>query len=668
MVIREGAAEPSASDTNSWRQSPGSKLAYAKPQYTTVQMKLEGSRAWKDTAGLEPTGGVSNYIRGNDAKDSLNGIPHYARLSVSGVYDGVDLVFYSNGGDLEYDFVVAPGADPKQIRLAFDGQERMRVDEKSGDLVLTTAGGSELRQVRPQVYQQLGNQRVEVAGGYQLLDHGRAAFTLASYQHQRSLVIDPTVKFSLAFNHGLNEDAYAVAVDFNGNSYITGRTSQENFPVTDGSKWLDRDVDCAPFSFCAYPYENIFVAKLSPAGVVLFATYGGAGQGSGIALDSTGVYVTGSDFKPILPGQVVVGHGGGSDLFVLKLSFTGTVIYRNGVGGDGQDDGNAIAVDSEHNAWVAGDTNSPEFLGPGSSAAAVLVVKFGPTGTMLASGTFGGEGKSQANGIAVDPADQPWITGTSCGRGFPVTAGLFDYSPNCKAFVLQLERQTGTTRMSMVIGGNNADDGGTAIITNGSNTAYITGYVNSTTFPTTPGVYRSVRSSGSQAFVAQVDASSYTGRIVRATLLDPTDTIARAIAPGAGAIYVGGDTAAGGFVAKMSQDLSQLYYTKPMFTYVFGLASLSLALDSATTAIFVAGEINSSASVARLNDDTIQSQVLWNNPTTGQLTAWVLDGQGHVASTQTLSAQCSASNGCAQSWKVIGTLDSNHDGVGDVIL
>lgn len=236
MVFRESAAEPSASDTNSSRQPPGSKLASAKLRYSTVQMKLEGSRAWKDTTGLKPTGGVSNYVRGNEAKDSLNGIPHYARLTVAGVYDGVDLVFYSNGGGLEYDFVVAPGTDPKQIRLAFEGQDRMRVDEKSGDLVLTTAGGSELRQVRPQVYQQVGNQRVEVAGGYQLLDHGRAAFTLASYEHRRPLVIDPTVKFSTNFNNGLNDDTNAVAVDFNGNSYVTGRTSQQNFPVTDGSK------------------------------------------------------------------------------------------------------------------------------------------------------------------------------------------------------------------------------------------------------------------------------------------------------------------------------------------------------------------------------------------------------------------------------------------------
>lgn len=285
------------------------------------------------------------------------------------------------------------------------------------------------------------------------------------------------------------------------------------------------------------------------------------------------------------------------------------------------------------------------------------------------SRTAGGEGRAEAFGIAVDPAGQPWITGKSCGRGFPVTFGNFDFSTNCKAFVMQFERLAGTTRMSMVMGGSNGDDGGTAILPNGSSTAYVTGYVNSTAFPTTPGAYQIVRSSsGPQAFVAQVDAAGQTGRIVRCALLDASDTVASTIAPVAGAVYVGGDTASGGFVAKLKQDLTQLYYTKPMFDHVYGLASLSLALDSGTTAMFVGGRIGNAASVARLNDDGIRSQVLWHNTTTGQLSTWVLDSQGHVTSTQTLSAQCSTSNGCAPSWKVIGTIDSNRDGVGDVLL
>ena len=112
------------------------------PAYAAVRMNLTGSKAWDEITGLEPTGGVSNYLFGNDPKQWRTGIPHYARLSATQVYDGIDLVFYGNGGDLEYDFVVAPGADPKQIRLAFDGVDEMRVDGKIRRLAADHGGRS----------------------------------------------------------------------------------------------------------------------------------------------------------------------------------------------------------------------------------------------------------------------------------------------------------------------------------------------------------------------------------------------------------------------------------------------------------------------------------------------------------------------------------------------
>jgi hypothetical protein len=130
------------------RETPDEHPKASKPKYTALHMKLEGSRPWDDPIGLEPTGGVSNYFLGNDPKAWRTNIPQFARISAPGVYDGIDLVFYGQGSDLEYDFVVKPSANPKQI--------------------LTTAGSSELRQIRPKVYQQLGDKRVEVAGGYKL--------------------------------------------------------------------------------------------------------------------------------------------------------------------------------------------------------------------------------------------------------------------------------------------------------------------------------------------------------------------------------------------------------------------------------------------------------------------------------------------------------------------
>ncbi len=666
MTIREGAS--------------------AQQKYSTVRMKLAGSRPWKDVAGLEPTGGISNYVRGENGKDSLNGIPNYARMSVSGVYEGVDLVFYSHGGDLEYDFAVKPGTDPKKIRLEFEGAEKMRLDETTGDLVLTTAGGSEVRQLRPTAYQEIENKRVEIAGGYELLEHGGAALTVARYDRRRELVIDPITRFVSTFGGSRSESAYAVAVDSSGNTYVTGGTGSTDFPVTNGTKWEN----CAAgfLGFCV-PANNIFVTKLSPSGTILFSTYGGPGGGGGIAVDSTGVYVTGGELTPDCGTFCTpVGFGGGVDLFIWKLSTTGTAIFANALAGSADDNGNAIAVDSQHNAWVAGSTNSPEFLAPGNKQTHAVVLKYGPTGFQLYEQTFGSDGADVAYGIAVDDTDQPWFTGQTCGSGWPVTNGSY-VSLGCSVFVTQLST-TGTMDMSMVFGGSAGGDAGYGIVTNGNHDAYVIGVTNSANFPTTVGSYQTVRAStGSQAFVAEIGNVSFTGRIGRATLLGGDgNTAGFAIANFDGAaVYIGGYTTSSrnfpgifagltntqeGFFSKLSHDLTQVQYTELRGGAIRGVALLKPSTPTGIPEIFVAGDTSTSdtndALVERIDDDVAQSQALWQNPSTGELFAGLLDAQGNVTSTQRLAVQCGPSNGCSQSWKVVGTLDVNRDGVGDILL
>src|SRR5262249_31977063 len=169
-------------------------------KYSAVRMKLAGSRPWKDITGAEPTGGVSNYLNNRDLKSSVIHVPQYGHVKVANVYEGIDLIFYTNGGDLEYDFAVAPGANREQIQVVFDGTKEMRVDRKSGDLIVTLPGGSELRQLKPKVYQQFGDKRVEIAGGYKLLEHERAAFTLTDYDRSHALIIDPRLTISRSFD------------------------------------------------------------------------------------------------------------------------------------------------------------------------------------------------------------------------------------------------------------------------------------------------------------------------------------------------------------------------------------------------------------------------------------------------------------------------------------
>jgi hypothetical protein len=120
-------------------------------KYSVIRMQFAGSRPWKSISGVEPTGGVSNYLSPTDGKSWISNVPQYQRAKVAGVYPGIDLVFYTIGHDLEYDFVVAPGADPNQVQVVFAGMKGMHFDDKSGDLLMTAPDGSELRQFPPKV-------------------------------------------------------------------------------------------------------------------------------------------------------------------------------------------------------------------------------------------------------------------------------------------------------------------------------------------------------------------------------------------------------------------------------------------------------------------------------------------------------------------------------------
>ena len=478
MVVREGTPEPPKQESiRGLLHAPAPPPASANPKYSTVRMKLTGSRPWNQVTGLEPTGAVSNYLLGNDAKAWRTNIPQYARISAAGVYDGIDLVFYSQGDNLEYDFVIAPGADPRQIRLAFEGQDRMHVDSKSGDLVVTTAGGSELRQIRPKVYQQLGDKRVEVAGGYELLDHGLAAFLLASYDRRRALVIDPVLIFNAALVGSQRNIASSIAVDASGNAYVTGWTDSADF-VNQYPPALQKD----------QAGTDGFVAELSSSGKVQFITYlGGSGYdaGSGIAVDSTGVYITGTTDSTNFPHQSTK-RNSDRDVFVTKLLPDGSgIVYTTIVGGSGADAGNAIAVDPvTHYAYVTGSTFSSNFpislyilnrVQTDGGAGDVFIFFLDALGRLSTSVFLGGKSEDTGTGIALDHNGGVWVVGRTCSPDFPVLASPQPfpdprYNPGvCPGFVAKLERFFSTLRTSQFL------NGAKAVAVDANNNAFVTG-------------------------------------------------------------------------------------------------------------------------------------------------------------------------------------------------
>ena len=202
-----------------------SSEAVLRMKHEVIRMKLAGSNRASKAVGAEPRIAKSNYFTGRDPAKWRTGVSNYGRVRFTEVYAGIDLVYYGQDGQLEYDWMVKPGADPSKIRLQFEGIQSMRMDA-DGDLVLKTVGG-EIREKKPVIYQ--GEKSQQIAGRYVM--HGReAAFEVGTYDRSKELVIDPVVVYSAYFGGSATEGANAVAADGAGNAYVTGqptrRTSQ----------------------------------------------------------------------------------------------------------------------------------------------------------------------------------------------------------------------------------------------------------------------------------------------------------------------------------------------------------------------------------------------------------------------------------------------------------
>jgi hypothetical protein len=580
ITVAEPVAPSPADAALSIPGKPAEQQAAAlKGRVSVIGMNLAGSHPWSKVEGLEPTGGVSNYLLGKDRKDWHTGIPQYGRLRVKDVYDGIDLIFYGHGRDLEYDFVVAPGGDANQIRLDFDGVGPLRVDSKTGDLVIKTSSGAEMRHVRPRVYQQIGNDKVEVSGGYQIADNGQAAFRLAEYDRRSSLVVDPTVEFTTFLGGNSQDYGVAVTVDPLGNAYVTGQTLSTDFPANVGTPVAK---NCPNMICPAY----IFVTELSPAGAVLNSTLIGGSDVdlvSGIAVDATGVWVTGGTTSPNFATHTQFGYGYWNG-FVAKLTTDLTqlqwCVNFGGFGGDKVFQMSyAIAVDADHNAYVTGPTQSVDFptslyttstLKPMQQALDgsmdAFVLKVGSDGYLNSgySTYLGGSGYEIGQGIAVDSVGDAYVTGITSSLDFPIVGAVSHGTPGAGghvAFVAELSPDGSQSIYSVLLGGtqtsqpSDPEDQGLAIALDAADEAYIAGTACSSDFPTTPQAFQLAPSSAclpgstnyTSAFVAKL---SSTGELLHATYLDGPDGAVQANSLGinpAGDIYVAGSTTTGAF-------------------------------------------------------------------------------------------------------------------------
>jgi hypothetical protein len=451
-----------------------------------VRLKLVGSSSRAKPVGFEELPGKSNYFIGSDPSRWRTNVPLYGKVRYRQVYPGIDLVYYGNQGQLEYDWIVAPGADAGSIRMAVEGAGEMKADE-GGDVVVRVGEG-EVRLKKPVVYQEGGSGRNEVAGRFAIRDGSEIGFELGTYDRRRPLVIDPVLVYS-TYHGGNGQDiGYGIAVDVAGNAYVTGETGSTDFPVA------------SPRQPASGGGMDAFVTKLNASGSALvYSTYhGGSGDdvGHGIAVDGAGnAYVTGetrsTNFPTASPRQPAFG-GGTHDAFVTKLNASGSaLVYSTYHGGNGVDRGKEIAVDGAGNAYVTGVTGSTDFpmanpLQPAYGGGAdAFLTKLNASGSALVYSTYhGGSGGDLGHGIAVDPAGNAYVTGETSSTDFPTANPRQPASGGgMDAFVTKLNT-SGSALVYSTYHGGSGGDVGHGIAVDGAGNAYVTGETSSTNFPT----------------------------------------------------------------------------------------------------------------------------------------------------------------------------------------
>ncbi len=555
---------------------------------TVIRMQLQGANPAPAIATNEPLPGRSNYFIGSNRDKWVTDVPSYGRVKYSGIYPGVDLEFYGNQRNLEYDFTVAPGADPKVISLKIDGAQNLAINSH-GDLILHTADGDSKFQ-KPFVYQMAGAERREVAGNYALASGNRVTFAIAKYDRSLPLVIDPLFHPLLTYSTFLggtgDESGQGIAVDGNGDAFIAGSTSSTDFPPT---------TNVAPVSGCG------FVTELNPAGTAqLYSNYlcgtSGMDEVFALALDSNGkVYVAGTtastDFpttaNALIQSPLTTNPSGTAFLTKIDPTLSGkaSLLYSSYIGGTNGDLANAVAADANGNAYIGGLTfSSPGTPGSGNFAVTSGAVQATPannvgtgfltridttqsgTGSLIYSTYLGGNAVHIANflqdfgdavtGVAVDAANNAYLAGVTSSTNFPSVNGLpgtpIAANIQAAAFVTRIDTTktvTAPPAYSTYLEGSTLDSA-SAIALGPNNVAYVTGSTNSLDFPTTTGAFQTTGAATGVVFITLVDTTmSGTPSVTYSTFFGGTNSdIGFGIAVDANGIaYVVGTTASADF-------------------------------------------------------------------------------------------------------------------------
>ena len=474
-----------------------------------IEMKFIGAKRNPIISGEELLEGKSHYLIGNNQSKWKTDIPHVSKVRYHDVYRGIDVVFYGNEGEMEYDFIVKPGADPRQIELAYEDIDSLNIDKEGNAVIIS--GENKLINRAPKIYQESEGKRKSIGGQFEITSEKHLTFIVAQYDQTQELVIDPVIVWS-SYLGGSNYDyAMGIALGPNKEVYIVGKTNGAGFP----------NINPIRNGFDGTQQRDLFITKLSADGrTVLFSTYIGGTRldwANGLAVDATGnAFVTGytySDDLPVINPYQTGNYSGrttrvnyglqNADAYVFKLSSDGsTLLYASYLSGSGTDVGNSIQVDSTGNAYVGGGTNSDNFpttLGAfqtthtrGTRGSWItndaFVVKLSPDGGSLLYATYlGGPSDDPAIDIDIDGQGHAYILGTTDASGFPIVSPLRNghngsqFLGYHEGFIAKLNAQGTGLIFSTYLGGSDNDYFEAIAVKDGE--IYITGFGSSVNYP-----------------------------------------------------------------------------------------------------------------------------------------------------------------------------------------
>lgn len=471
-------------------------------KHAVLRMKLEGARAHARMEGCGQLPGFANYFDGSDESKWKTHVPMFESVRYRSVYPGIDLVFHGQGDSLEYDWIVAPGADWCAIRMSFEGASSLNIDD-AGDLALE-AGGIQIRHKRPHVYQS-GR---EIAGRF-VRRGGAIGFEVEAYDQTQPLTIDPVLSYATYVGTATLDTGLAVAIDPKGFLLLMGNTNSPAFPVKDGA------FSAAP-NANRYPY----VAKIDPrasgaASLVWLTVLGGSvyDAATGLATDAQGdAFLIGWTHSSNFPVKNAFQRSMGStntckvptggtaacpDAFVVKIAPTGdSLVYSSYFGGDRADEGYAVAVDAKGNAWISGYSLSDNFQVTPTAYQSKLsgqqngfIAGVSPAGALIYSTLIGGEKTDFVFGNTVDSQGNVYIVGQTTSTKFPmVNPFQAAIASGADGFVAKLNPAlSGKAALlySTYLGGAGFVSELYAVAADEKGNIYVTGGTNSSNYPVT---------------------------------------------------------------------------------------------------------------------------------------------------------------------------------------